>query len=81
MVLSAQKKAPRNIGPTHRLENITSRDFGRQDHTMLAKAGIIDERGRQLSPKALKVKKKDPTTSRFITDCRAFNDGRSREKR
>ena len=56
------------------LEKATSRDFGRQDLTMLVKAGIIDERERQFSLKAFKVKKKDPAVSRFITDCRVFND-------
>ena len=39
---------------------------------MLVKAGIFDERERQFSLKAFKVKKKDPAVSRFITDCRAF---------
>ena len=56
------------------LDKTTSRDFGRKDLTMLVKAGIIIERDHHFPLKAFKVRKKDPTVSCFITDCRSFND-------
>jgi len=55
------------------LKRKTSRDFSRTDLEMLRKAGIITPRDVEFALTGFKVKKKTPNLSRFITDCRAFN--------
>ena len=50
-----------------------SRGFSARDIAMLKKAGVIERSQAQFALPAFKVPKKDPTKSRFITDCRGFN--------
>lgn len=51
-----------------------SKGFLASDVEMLLKAGIVRRRQSKFSLQCFKVQKKDPSESRFITDCRAVNE-------
>lgn len=51
-----------------------SKNFSRRDLKMLQNAKILSRKKGNFSLLGFKVKKKDPRLSRFITDCRPFNE-------